>query len=229
MAGVNIRMLVVQVAGMFVVFALALFLPAGTLNWPAGWAFMILFFGFTIALSCWLVKNNPDLLTERMTGIGKADQKGWDKVFFVLVSLLFYGWLVFMALDAGRFHWSQMPGWLQATGALVLLASFPIFFLTFRENSFLSPAVRVQEERGQTVITTGPYRYVRHPMYAAFILYAIGTALLLGSWYGLLIAGVLVIAVAARTFLEEETLVKELEGYEAYRRQVKYRLIPGIW
>lgn len=229
MTGVNIRMLVAQIVGMFVVFALALFLPAGTLNWPAGWAFLILFFGFTVGISYWMLKNNPGLLTERMTGVGKADQKAWDKAFFVLMSLLFYGWLVFMALDAGRFHWSQMPAWLQVVGVLVLLASFPLFFVTFRENAFLSPAVRVQEERGQTVITTGPYRYVRHPMYAAVIPYMVGTALLLGSWYGLLVTLVLFFVMAYRAVMEEKTLRDELQGYDAYMRQVKYRLIPGLW
>jgi protein-S-isoprenylcysteine O-methyltransferase Ste14 len=229
MTGFNLKMLVAQIVGLFVVFALALFIPAGTLNWSAGWAFLILFFGFTVVLSYCLLKNNPGLLTERMTGIGKADQKGWDKIFFVLASVLFYGWLIFMALDAMRFHWSQVPGWLQVVGALVLLASFPLFFLTFRENSFLSPAVRVQEERGQTVISTGPYHYVRHPMYAAFLLYALGTCLLLGSWYGLIVALLLVIVMARRAIMEENTLRAELQGYESYMGQVRYRLIPGVW
>jgi len=226
---VNLKLLAAQIGGMAVVFALGLFLGAGTIAWPAGWAFMILFFGFTIALSLWLVRNNPGLLTERQTGIGKADQKGWDKVWFVLTSIGFYSWLVVMALDAVRFHWSQVPGWLQVVGALILISSFYVFYMTFRENSFLSPAVRVQTDRGQMVVSTGPYHYVRHPMYAAFILYAVGTSLLLGSWFGLLVGLLIVLGVARRAVMEERTLREELQGYSDYMRQVKYRLIPGVW
>jgi hypothetical protein len=96
---VNLRMLMAQIVGMFVVFALILFLAAGTVAWPAGWAFLVLFFGFTIALSAWLLKHRPGLLTERMTGIGKSDQKTWDKVFFAVANVLFIAWLVAMPLD----------------------------------------------------------------------------------------------------------------------------------
>jgi protein-S-isoprenylcysteine O-methyltransferase Ste14 len=226
---VNLKLLTAQIAGMFVVFALALFLAAGTVRWLAGWIFLLLFFGFTIAISRWLLKHNPSLLTERMTGIGKADQKAWDKLFFAVANVLFLAWLVWMPLEAVRFHWSQMPGWLQVIGALLLLASFYLFFLTFRENSYLSPAVRIQSERGQTVISTGPYHYVRHPMYATAIIFFIGTTLLLGSWYGLLLGLLLVIAIAFRAVQEEGTLRSELAGYDRYLAQVKYRLIPYIW
>jgi protein-S-isoprenylcysteine O-methyltransferase Ste14 len=226
---VNLRMLTAQIAGMFVVFALILFVAAGTIAWPAGWVFLALFFGFTIALSAWLLKHRPGLLTERMTGIGKADQKTWDKVFFAVANVLFIAWLVAMPLDAVRFHWSRMPIVLQVAGALLLLGSFVLFFLTFRENAYLSPAVRVQTERGHTVISSGPYGYVRHPMYAAVIPYALGTTLLLGSWYGLLFGLILLVAVARRAVMEERTLRAELRGYDVYMSQVKYRLLPGIW
>ncbi|MFN8492608.1 MAG: isoprenylcysteine carboxylmethyltransferase family protein [Caldilineaceae bacterium] len=226
---VNLKMLTGQIVGMFVVFALALFIPAGTLAWPAGWAFLMLFFGFTVALSTWLLKYNPALLTERMTGIGKADQKTWDKVFFAVANILFLAWLILMPLDTVRFRWSQMPGWLQVVGVLLLLGSFYLFFLTFRENAYLSPAVRLQTEREQKVISTGVYHYVRHPMYATATIFLVGTTLLLGSWYGLGVALLLVIAIAFRAVQEERTLRAELSGYEEYMTQVKYRLIPHVW
>jgi protein-S-isoprenylcysteine O-methyltransferase Ste14 len=226
---VNRRLLTAQIVGMFVVFALALFLAAGTIAWPAGWAFLVLFFGFTVALSLWLLRHNPSLLTERMTGIGKADQKAWDKLFFILANVVFLAWLVVMPLDAVRFHWSHMPLWLQLVGAILLLGSFYLFFLTFRENAYLSPAVRVQSERGQTVVSTGPYHYVRHPMYATAIIFLVGTTLLLGSWYGLLVGLILVIGIALRAVQEERTLRAELPGYDAYMTQVKYHLIPYVW
>ena len=226
---VNRRLLTTQIVGMFVVFALALFLAAGTVVWPAGWAFLVLFFGFTIALSRWLLRHNPGLLTERMTGIGKPDQKTWDKLFFVVANLFFLAWLVVMPLDAVRFHWSQMPPWLQLVGAILLLCSFYLFFLTFRENAYLSPAVRLQTERGQTVVSTGPYQYVRHPMYATAIIFLVGTTLLLGSWYGLILGLILIVAIAIRAVREERTLRAELPGYEEYLAQVKYHLVPYVW
>jgi len=164
-----------------------------------------------------------------MTGIGKPDQKTWDKLFFVVANVFFLAWLVVMPLDAVRFRWSQMPAWLQVVGAILLLWSFYLFFLTFRENAFLSPAVRVQGERGQTVVSTGPYQYVRHPMYATAIIFLVGTTLLLGSWYGLILGLIIVVAIAFRAVQEERTLRAELPGYDAYMAQVNYRLIPYVW
>jgi protein-S-isoprenylcysteine O-methyltransferase Ste14 len=226
---VNLRLLITQIVGMFVVFALALFLAAGTLAWPAGWVFLALFMGFTIALSRWLFVHNPGLLMERMTGNGKPNQASWDRVFFPLVNLLFFAWLVLMPLDAMRFHWSYVPPGLQVFGAGLLLWSFELFFLTFRENSFLSPAVRLQPERGQTVVSTGPYHYVRHPMYAGAIVMVAGSALLLGSWYGLVSGAVILMAIAWRAVQEERLLRAELPGYDAYMAEVRYRLIPHVW
>jgi protein-S-isoprenylcysteine O-methyltransferase Ste14 len=229
MTRVNVRQLVTSTAGMAVVFAFALFLPAGTLAWPAGWIFLVLMFGFTGALSAWLLRFDPDLLAERMTGIGRPDQKTWDKVLLALTAVVFFAWLAVMALDAVRFRWSWMPLWVQGVGAVLLLGSFYVFYLTFRENTYLSPAVRVQTERAQTVVSTGPYRYVRHPMYAGFVLFALGTALLLGSWYGVLGALLLIGMVARRAVLEERMLREELEGYRAYMARVRHRLVPRLW
>ncbi|MBZ0299117.1 MAG: isoprenylcysteine carboxylmethyltransferase family protein [Anaerolineae bacterium] len=226
---VNLKLLVAQIVGMFVVFALVLFLAAGTAAWPAGWAFLILFFGFTVTLSLWLVRYNPGLLTERMTGIGKEDQKSWDKVFFALANVIFLAWLILMPFDAVRFGWSHVPGWLQVVGAVMMLISFYLFFLIFRENSFLSPAVRVQTDREQSVVSTGPYHYVRHPMYSTAALMLTGATLLLGSWYGLAVLLILIVAIAFRAVQEEKTLRAELPGYESYMTQVKYRLIPYVW
>ena len=143
--------------------------------------------------------------------------------------LLPFGWLAVMGLDAVRFRSSLVPPRLQAIGTLLLLGSFYIFYLTFRENTYLSPAVRVQTERGQTVVNTGPYRCVRHPMYSGFILFALGTALLLGSWYGLLGGLILIGMVAWRAVQEERVLREELHGYSVYMRRVRYRFIPHVW
>ncbi len=226
---VRIGLLVAQIVGMAAAFALAMFVPAGTLAWPAGWAFLVLMFGYTIGLSAWLLRFNPELLAERMTGVGHPGQKRWDKALLAVTFLVFVAWLVLMPLDAVRFRWSHVPAWLQVAGAALLLGSFGIFFVTFRENPYLSPAVRVQTERAHTVVSTGPYRYVRHPMYAGFVLYALGTALLLGSAYGLLGALLLVGIVALRAVREEEVLRRELAGYAEYMTTVRFRFLPGVW
>ncbi len=124
---------------------------------------------------------------------------------------------------------SSLPRWLQVVGAIALVVSFILMSLVFRENSYLSATVRIQEERGQTVIFTGPYHYVRHPMYAGGLFMFLGTPLLLGSWYGLLLTLVFLPSMLVRAVLEERTLHQELPGYDAYMAQVKYRLIPYVW
>src|SRR5450755_3254480 len=212
----------------FVATALALFLAAGTIAWPAGWIDLILLYGWLLVGIVLLLKYNPGLLQERVS-ISQPNQKAWDKVFILLFELFFFAWLVLMPLDAVRFHWSLMPLLLQVVGAVALMGSFLLISLTFRENSFLSPTVRIQEERGQTVISTGPYQYVRHPMYAGGLLLFLGTSLLLGSWYGLLLVLVMMPGLAVRAVLEERVLREELPGYAAYMAQVKYRLIPYVW
>ena len=216
------------VAVSFLLAALVLFLSAGTIAWLAGWIDLILLHGWLLIGIGLLLKYNPGLLQERLN-FSQTNQKAWDKVFLLLFYLFFFAWLVLMPLDAVRFHWSQVPLILQVVGAIALVTSFLLISLTFRENSFLSPTVRIQEERGQTVISTGPYHYVRHPMYAGGLFLFLGTPLLLGSWYGLLFALVMIPAGAVRAVLEERTLRKELPGYEAYMAQVKYRLIPYVW
>src|SRR6185436_15510682 len=178
---VNINQQIRQYVGFFVAFALSLFLPAGTLAWPAGWIFLVVFFGFYLAVTFWLFRHNPGLLQERMR-LRSSDQQGWDKILFPLLMVFPFAWLIFLSLDAARLHWSPVPVWLQVVGAIVLVCSFALLFLTFRENAYLSPVVRIQEDRGHTVVSTGPYRYVRHPMYAAIVVFVVGTSLLLGSW-----------------------------------------------
>jgi protein-S-isoprenylcysteine O-methyltransferase Ste14 len=225
---VNVKQQVGEFIGFFVAFALALFLPAGTVAWLAGWIFLVLFFGFYLAVTVWLFRHNPGLMQERLH-LGTSDQKGWDKLLFPLLLVFPFAWMIFMSLDAARFRWSPLPIWLQVAGAVILLCSFYLIFIAFRENSYASSVVRIQEDRGQRVISTGPYRHVRHPMYSGIVIFAIGTPLLLGSWYGVLGGLIFVAILARRAVLEERTLREELPGYADYMAQVKYRLIPYIW
>jgi protein-S-isoprenylcysteine O-methyltransferase Ste14 len=227
--GVNVKLLTLEFIGLIVVFPLVLFLAAGTIFWLAGWVFLLLFFGADGALGLWLLRHDPGLLKERMTGFGKSGEPTWDKVFFLFVSVFLLAWMVLMGFDAVRFHWSDVPARLQVVGAGLLLLSFYFFFLTFRENPYASAVVRVQPERGQTVISTGPYHYVRHPMYAAGIPFAAGTALLLGSWYGLLMGLMFLLGLAFRAVREERVLRAGLPGYEEYMARVPYRFLPHVW
>ncbi len=209
------------------VIALALFVPAGTASWLAAWIYLMLFAAFSISVTLWLLRHRPGLLEER---IGfKRNQKGWDKAFILALNLFFLAWLILMPIDAVRFHWSRMPPWLQLSGAGVLLLSFYLFYITFRENPYLSAAVRIQKDRGQIVVTTGPYSHVRHPMYTGGCLYFLGTALLLGSWYGVLFVPLFVCMIAVRAVLEERMLRERLKGYDAYMKRVRYRFIPHLW
>jgi protein-S-isoprenylcysteine O-methyltransferase Ste14 len=210
----------------FLVMALALFLPAGTVAWPAAWVFFGLLFVCGLPVTWWLLKYDPGLIEERMQF---RPQLSWDKAFIAIVLVFILFWLILMPLDAVRFHWSRMPVELKTLGALVLLISLFISFLTMRENPYSSAVVRVQKERAQTVISTGPYRYVRHPMYTGACLFFLGTALLLGSWYGALCTPVFIGIFAVRAVLEERLLREELEGYDAYMVRVKYRFFPLVW
>jgi protein-S-isoprenylcysteine O-methyltransferase Ste14 len=213
----------------FAVFAALLFVSAGTVLWTAGWVFIGIFFSFALAITLWLAREDPELLAERMSSPIQRGQPLWDKVFVAAVSLLFVLWLILMPLDAVRFGWSEVPGWLHILGALGLVLSLYITFLTFRENAYLAPVVKLQEERGQSVVSTGPYRYVRHPMYSSMFLFFPGSALLLGSWWGLLLCLVLLGLLVWRTALEDRMLKNQLAGYDEYARNVRYRLIPHLW
>jgi protein-S-isoprenylcysteine O-methyltransferase Ste14 len=133
-----------------------------------------------------------------------------------------------MGLDE-RFHLSDMPRSLQALGlALLILSSFFIAWV-FQTNSFAAAVVKVQSERGHSVISTGPYAYVRHPMYSGAVAFLAGIALLLGSWVGLVLSPAFAILFAVRTGIEENTLISGLPGYADYAARVRYRLVPGVW
>ncbi len=210
----------------FLVIALGLFIPAGTIAWTAGWVFLGLLFVTGLPLTWWLLKYERDLIEERMRF---RPELSWDKAFIAATLFFTLFWLILMPLDAVRFHWSRMPVTLKTAGALALLISLYISFLAMRENPYSSGVVRVQKDRGQTVISTGPYRYVRHPMYTAACLFFLGTALLLGSWCGVLCTPVFVGFFAFRAVREELVLREGLEGYAAYMARVKYRFVPRVW
>jgi protein-S-isoprenylcysteine O-methyltransferase Ste14 len=220
---------IVQTTVWMVVQAALLFWPAGTLAWPGAWIFLAELGGLGTVIALWLAGHDPELLRQRMGSFVQRAQKPWDKAFAVTFLALWHIWLVVMALDAVRFGWTYVPLWLQAVGALGVALCMFLAFLTFRENSYAVPVVRVQHERGQQVVSTGPYRYVRHPMYSGAVCLFIGAPLLLGSWIGLAMAVLLVMLLAVRAVLEERTLADELAGYREYAARVRYRFVPHLW
>jgi protein-S-isoprenylcysteine O-methyltransferase Ste14 len=211
------------------IMAVLLFLPAGTFNWPAAWVYLIEIAVTSLAITLWLLRHNPTLLAERMSPLIQRDQKTWDKVLMTAFILLWCAWFVIMGFDAVRYGWSEMPFWARAVGALWVLMAMYIMFLTMRANSFAAPVVKIQADRGHRVASDGPYAIVRHPMYGGALLLIAGTPLLLGSWWGLALAPIIVLLLAARAVLEERTLARELAGYAEYAARVRYRMIPLIW
>jgi len=219
--------LVVETVGWLVAMAVLLFVPAGTVDWPGAWMFLAITGVAGIAIGLWLARHDPDLLAERLAPPLQRGQQGWDKIFVPVVMVVWCTRLVFMALDAERFGWSHVPPWTQSLGALGVVLGMYIAFLALRANHYAAPVVKVQ--RSQTVATAGPYRHVRHPMYAGAALFFVAAPLLLGSWYGLLWAPALIALLGARAVLEERTLAAELTGYRDYAARVRYRLVPHVW
>jgi protein-S-isoprenylcysteine O-methyltransferase Ste14 len=208
---------------------LLLFVPAGTLAWPQAWVFLALFVACGAATGVWLRKTNPDLFAERMKSPLSAGQKPRDRAVMAAILLGMAGWLVIMALDARRFGWSHTPPWAQGLGAALIVGAFYGWIGVLRANSFAAVQVRLQQERGQTVISNGPYAVVRHPMYAYAVLLFVGAPLLLGSLWGLAGLVLLMPLLAARALGEEAMLIDGLPGYREYAAKVRFRLVPGVW
>lgn len=221
--------LLVQMAAWFVLMAVLLFGAAGTLHWAGGWWFLLEWTVLGLWLGLWLARHDPALLTERLKPIVQRQQSGWDRIFMAYTGVVWVSWMILMGLDAGRFHWSAVPVWLSVIGALGIFISIYACLHVFRANSFAAPVVKIQSERGHTVSDTGPYAYVRHPMYAAAIPFLAGTPLLLGSWWGLVCVPLLIAGLGYRAVREERMLAAQLQGYAEYAVRVRYRFVPYLW
>src|SRR5215469_14763492 len=193
-----VHSMILQTAGVLTLSALLMFLPAGTFAWPQGWLFLALFFGLSQAMGLWLLRTDPALLAARMRSPLSGDQALRDRVVIVAILAGFVAWLVFMALDAKRFGWSHTPAWAQVVGAVLIVAAFWGWMEVLRANTFAATTIQLQAERGQTVISSGPYALVRHPMYAFALFLMVGAPLLLGSMWGLAWLGLFVPLLAAR-------------------------------
>ena len=219
----------------YMVFSLLLFPGlilglSGDWLWPEAWVFTLWFLALAAFVIAYLLRKDPALLQERLRKPGTGGQESWDKAWLPLMLLLWWAWLILPPLDVKRFHWfAPFPPWVEWLGGLALLPSAYFSCRSYFDNSFVSPLVRIQKERRQKVVTTGVYGWIRHPLYLGAIFMLVGTPLLLNSRAGLVLGAWMSLLVALRILGEEKTLLKGLKGYAAYRKKVKYRLLPGIW
>jgi protein-S-isoprenylcysteine O-methyltransferase Ste14 len=205
-----------------------LFACAGTLHWPSAWVFLAISALLGPLCGWWLYRVDPALLAERLRPVLQKDQPAADKAFMAVFVVAMLVWLAAMGLDR-RTLASDMPMAAQILGLALFLLSTLFILWVFRENSFAAPVVKLQAERAQRVISTGPYAHVRHPMYSGMILFFAGVPLLLGSWWGLMMVPLFLLLFAIRTRIEERTLREGLPGYADYVTRVRYRLFPGVW
>jgi len=203
-----------------------LFLPAGTIHYWQGWVYLSIFTGASLLTTLYLLKADPALLARRMSGGPTAEKRMTQKIIMAFTSGGFIALLVTPALDR-RFGWSDVPLAVVIAGDLLVAIGFYFIFLVYRENTFTSATIELAEN--QTVISTGPYAIVRHPMYASALLYLLGTSLALGSYYGLLPAGAMIPFLIWRLFDEERFLAANLPGYSEYQQRVRHRLVPFFW
>ncbi|MCS3894784.1 protein-S-isoprenylcysteine O-methyltransferase Ste14 [Bradyrhizobium japonicum USDA 38] len=205
-----------------------LFACAGTIHWPSAWVFLTTCALLGPLCGWWLYRVDPALLAERLQSVLQRDQPAADKAFMIVFVIAMLAWLAAMGLDR-RTQFSDMPVAFQALGLVLFVLSTLFILWVFRENSFAAPVVKLQADRAQRVVSTGPYAHVRHPMYSGMILFFAGVPLLLGSWWGLVMAPVIVVLFAVRIGIEERTLREGLPGYSNYMTRVRYRLLPGVW
>jgi len=194
-----------------VVMALLLFVPAGAIDWPSAWIFLGSQLNLSLTGGAWLAKSNPELLEERLKPLFQPGQNTSDKIVILLLITLVVSRFVVMGLDI-LFGWSHVPLWVQILSALLLVPLGVLSYLTFRENRFAAPVVRVQTERGHRVVSTGPYALVRPPMYSSMLLYGLGVPLLLGALSGLIVSILMIMLIAVRAVLGERTLAAETAG-----------------
>jgi protein-S-isoprenylcysteine O-methyltransferase Ste14 len=220
------RRRIFQVLSTLLLAVIFFFIAAGRITYLWGWVYLAVSLLALIVGAWYILNRNPQAINER--GRPAEAQKAWDKMIMSVYIVFFVSVYIISGLDA-RFSWSSVPIWLHLVGVLFTFASSALTYAAMAHNKFLSMYVQVAQERGHRVATSGPYRYVRHPMYVSLVVSWPALALLLGSYWalipGLVASGLIVV----RTALEDRTLQAELPGYADYSRQVRYRLLPGVW
>lgn len=218
---------ILQRIGLFAVFGVGLFVAAGSWDWPRGWASLAASFVCELFVLGCLAIHAPETLNQR--GTVHVGVKPFDMIFFVAWLPLSFSFAVVAGLDCVRYEWSSLPWPTFVAGIGLLVAATGIGILAMVENEHFEQSVRIQTDRNHRVVTTGPYRIVRHPGYVSFILGTLAGPLMFGSVWSMVPTCLLVILFVWRTSREDATLQKELDGYIQYTKQTPYRLIPFVW
>jgi protein-S-isoprenylcysteine O-methyltransferase Ste14 len=213
-------------ARFLVCLALLLFLPAWTLDYWQAWLFLAVFSASTLAITLYLMRNDPKLLERRMHAGPGAEKEKSQKIIQLAATAAFITVLVFPVIDH-RLSWSVVPPYAVVAGDALVALGFVIVFLVFKANTFASSIIEVEAE--QKVVSTGPYAVVRHPMYIGALIMLLGVPLALGSWWGLVTIIPITLVLVWRLLEEENVLARRLPGYSDYRSKVRYRLVPLIW
>jgi len=217
-------------AAFILLLPMVLFIAAGRLDWVWAWVYVGTTVSLTFVSRIAVIRTNPDLIVERAQSLEREDVKGWDRMilfFLLLVSPL--AMMIVAGLDE-RFGWSpQIPLALQLVALAIVVAGYAVGVWAMAVNRFFSAVVRIQKDRGQTVVTDGPYQFVRHPSYATGIVSCLLIPIMLGSLWALIPCSLVALVTVVRTALEDRALLEELDGYKDYAQQVRYRLLPGIW
>jgi len=213
-------------AVLLAVMGLLLFLPAGTVHYWQAWVYLSIFSGASVLTTLYLMREDPALLERRMSGGPTAEKRPVQKFIMLCTSIGFIALLVVPAFDH-RFGWSAVPPGGVLAGELLVAIGFYLIYRVYRENTFTSATIEVTEN--QTVVSTGPYAIVRHPMYASASLYLLGTPLALDSWWGFVPIAAMLPFLIWRLLDEERFLARNLPGYAEYQRQVRHRLVPFVW
>jgi protein-S-isoprenylcysteine O-methyltransferase Ste14 len=225
MTGLNIRA-IGWLLVLLVVMGAVLFVSAWTFNYWQAWVFLSVFGLSSLAVTVYLMKNDPKLLERRMHGGPTAEKELSQKIIMSAASIGFAAILIVPALDH-RWHWSAVPPYAVIAGNILIVLGWTIILFVFRENTFTSATIEVAAD--QRVVSTGPYAVVRHPMYSGSLLYFLGIPIALGSWWGLLVGILMMPVFVLRPFDEEKLLARNLPGYSEYMDRVKYRLVPFVW
>jgi protein-S-isoprenylcysteine O-methyltransferase Ste14 len=209
------------------ILAALLFLPAGRWDWPQAWALILSFGVFLLLYAFWGMYKDPGQLQERSRVAQNV--KRWDKVILAMYTALLPTVFVLAGFDAGRFGWSEVSVGVQALAWAGLVLAAALILWTATTNTYLSRQARIQDDRGQEVVTSGPYSHMRHPMYLGILILFLCLGPALTSWYALIPGVAIDVLFIVRTAKEDKMLREELAGYEGYAQRVRYRLIPGIW
>jgi protein-S-isoprenylcysteine O-methyltransferase Ste14 len=217
-----------RILAMIVLLGAILFISSGQMDWLMAWVFLGINLSIVAVNLRLILPRHPNLIAERSKFMKNA--RTWDKILVLYTGLAGMISLLVVAGLNERFDWAPRPtDVLQGSALVITILGYALVSWAMTSNQFFSAQVRIQTDRGHTVIRTGPYRYVRHPGYVGAVLYSLGIPLMLESYWALIPGVLLVVMIVVRTILEDKTLQRELKGYREYTRAVKCRLVPGIW